>query len=92
VALAFAMRFQRIVAGPLTALASTASDISRRGDYSVRAQPIGQDELGQLILAFNDMLRQIQRRDEELRAAGRVKDEFLAVLSHELRTPLNAIL
>ena len=35
---------------------------------------------------------QLQRSNEELRRATRLKDEFLANMSHELRTPLNAIL
>ena len=35
---------------------------------------------------------QLQRTNEELIQATRLKDEFLANMSHELRTPLNSIL
>lgn len=43
------------------------------------------------ILVFQDV-SEIKRMTDELRAANRTKDEFLAIVSHELRTPLNAML
>ena len=92
VALLLSSRLERLVSGPILQLAETAADVSARGDYSVRARKVTDDELGALVDAFNRMLHQIQRREAELREANRLKDEFLATLSHELRTPLNAIL
>jgi signal transduction histidine kinase len=43
--------------------------VARERDYAVRAEKQSNDELGQLVDGFNEMLGQIQTRDAELHAA-----------------------
>ena len=70
VALFMSSRLQSLVSEPVTALARTASDVSARGDYAIRADRTTDDELGVLVDAFNRMLERIQLREGELSAAN----------------------
>ena len=79
VAYSIVRRLQGLVSKPIVELANTASAISEHGDYAMRAQPGGGDEIGTLIATFNDMLSQIEQRDREVKA-GR---DFLEERVHE---------
>lgn len=60
---------QRVISKPIAELAGVAKDISSSGDYSMRAEELGADEVGQMVRAFNGMVQQIQSRDQELESA-----------------------
>ena len=61
-----ASRLQRVVSQPIIELVDTATIISCDKDYSRRAISRGRDEVGRLISAFNQMLEEIQARDQAL--------------------------
>jgi signal transduction histidine kinase len=69
-ALLISSRFRQSVAEPIIALAGTAREVSRDKDFKVRV-PVSNagDELATLIDSFNEMLREIQQRDNELQKA-----------------------
>jgi signal transduction histidine kinase/DNA-binding NarL/FixJ family response regulator len=70
------IRFQGAVSGPILRLASAMRDVSRERKYSVRVERTSRDEVGDLIDGFNEMLRQIQLRDEQLeRNRGELEDK-----------------
>ena len=60
---------QQRISRPIAALAETAKTISRDKDYSVRATANSRDEVGHLVLTFNDMLARIQEQNAELQKA-----------------------
>jgi signal transduction histidine kinase len=77
---------------PLDQMASTANDITSRGDLAARVADAGDGtEVGRLGTAINTMLDRIQQAfGARLRSEQKVR-EFAADASHELRTPLTTI-
>jgi signal transduction histidine kinase/ActR/RegA family two-component response regulator len=70
VAFALSSWLQRPISGPILALAETAKVVAERKDFSVRA-PVqgtqGNNEIGVLTRAFNQMLGGIEERERALR-------------------------
>jgi signal transduction histidine kinase/DNA-binding response OmpR family regulator len=66
VAFAISSQFKRIISKPILELTRTAGEISDKKNYSIRAVKSSEDEIGLLVERFNDMLHQIQKRDEQL--------------------------
>jgi signal transduction histidine kinase/DNA-binding NarL/FixJ family response regulator/HPt (histidine-containing phosphotransfer) domain-containing protein len=60
---------QRLISGPVVALAEAAKRVTQKKDYSVRAAHSSTDEVGLLIEAFNGMLDQIQQEIEQRQKA-----------------------
>ncbi len=76
---------------PLETMAESAASISA-GDLSQRVGPSDdRTEVGQLGLALNTMLDEIEIAFREREATERRLRQFLADASHELRTPLTSI-
>jgi two-component system OmpR family sensor kinase len=71
---------------PLGSVTETALQITRAGDLSQRIPYKGssEDEIGQLILAFNQTLSRLENLFNTQR-------RFIADVGHELRTPLTVI-
>jgi PAS domain S-box-containing protein len=77
-----ARKLQSQISQPILALAETATAISERRDYSVRAPRLGKDELGLLTDAFNQMLTRIHQQNRELKESeGRVRAVVNSALS-----------
>ena len=85
VAYLLAARLQRIVSHPISHLAQTTRLVSVRKNYSVRAKKESNDELGQLIDGFNEMLEQIQHRDDALLLARDQLEERVDARTRELQ-------
>jgi len=86
-----ATRLQRVISESIVGLAITARIVSAEKNYTLRASKLGNDEVGLLIDDFNDMLVQIELRDQELlHHRGNLEQEVaqrteeLLSLNHEL--------
>lgn len=62
------------------------------GQYDVRAEVMGEDEIGTLALDFNIMADNLTQKMIELEEAARKQEDFTASFAHELKTPLTSII
>ena len=68
VGLAVASRLQRGIAGPVVALTEAMQGVRESHDYDRTATVEADDEVGDLVAGFNDMLSEIRSRDEAIAA------------------------
>jgi len=92
ISMLFSEKLQGVISRPVSKLAAAAKAVSNKQVYNVRVQGEGKDEVGQLVGAFNEMLDEVEKREQALIQASRAKSDFLANMSHELRTPMNGVI
>lgn len=84
-ALAGGLVLARRALAPIADVSETARAISLSGDFGARVEAgAAGDEVGELALAFNEMLGALEHNHQALQ-------RFLADVSHQLRTPLTSI-
>ena len=82
-AVALSFLFSRSVVAPVLAMSRATHRIAD-GHYDERVQTIGNDELAQLALHFNQMTDKLDQVES-------MRRRLIGDVSHELRTPLTAI-
>jgi len=71
IALLVAMWLRGTVTKPILAITSIARNVMQTRDFSLRAKKFTEDEIGVLADAFNDMLREVERRTKALQESNK---------------------
>lgn len=71
---------QKAISKPVLALQQTARFVSEKQNYAVRAIKMGNDEMGALTDAFNQMLTQIEKQNIEIKQAEEASSKLAAIV------------
>jgi signal transduction histidine kinase len=90
VAVSFGYFFSNSITQRLKVLDRAAIRLSE-GDFSVRVDVGGRDEVAELGQAFNAMAIRLGDAEQESERLEKARREFIAGASHDLRTPLSSL-
>jgi two-component system, sensor histidine kinase and response regulator len=86
IALGLSRATAKVIYAPVERLVEVTRTVRDAGRYDVRAERTSQDEFGELIEHFNDMLSQVQRRDQQLLLQQEDLERTVDARTAELRT------
>ncbi len=79
-------RLQKIVSEPIEILARTMQKVKTQHDFSIRVSSgRGKDEIGMLMDGFNNMLQQVQERDQRLKENSEQLQRQVALRTEALK-------
>lgn len=78
------------IIGPINKLQEAAKNV-KEGNLNFELKPEKDDEMGQLMLAFEDMRMRLRDNAEEKLKNDRESKELISNISHDLKTPITAI-
>ena len=81
-------KLQKTISSPILHLSSLANRVSTEKNYALRATNESQDELGELVNQFNDMLSQVQDRDIALQEAHHELEGKVRERTHDLENEI----
>lgn len=89
-AISFGYFVSRAMTQRLFALSDAAGKVAQ-GNFDIRLQISGNDEIAHLTRSFNAMIHDLQQVDEQKRQLEQTRRDLVAWVSHDLRTPLTSM-
>ncbi len=85
-----AVLIARSVTRPLSDLVRGVKQVTK-GNLNVKFTVYSKDEVGELVLAFNEMTEKLREQRERENLVAKLKTEFISIAAHQLRTPLSSV-
>ena len=82
--LLYGRNMAQLISAPLIRLSLLTRELTRKKNYNVRAAGEGEDEIGELVKSFNQMIEQIQFRDNQLEKHRAQLEQDVALRTEDL--------